>query len=86
MKVIGKDEKLLAGRLTIKNIQLLPEILGLDLVFKQPVAYWIRGSWLFFLRKLAEETKAIGELILLQRLDWIFYAPEEQNYSGLVPW
>lgn len=30
MKVIGKDEKILAGRLTIKNTQLLPKILGLD--------------------------------------------------------
>lgn len=33
MKVIGKDEKILAGRLTIKNTQLLPKILGLDFFF-----------------------------------------------------
>lgn len=63
-----------------------PKFWALIFVFKQPVAYWIRGSWLFFLRKLAEETKAIGELILLQRLDWIFSVPEVQNYPGLVPW
>lgn len=35
-----------------------PEVWALFFfVFKQPVAHWIRGSCLFFLRKLAEETK-----------------------------
>lgn len=59
------------------------------------MAYWIRGSCLFFLRKLAEETKGFREPILLQTTKITgerrtgsvrFHKFRTNHYTGTLEW